>query len=165
MGCCGGRGSSGRAGRAPLIPGEGGFLVLEYTGLNDGDVSWFGAVTGARYVIGGATRQAYVDIRDAPEMLELWEGGVKQFKQVQSKPEPEPEPEPELLAPEPEVEAEPEKLEPDVLDGIVKRVTDVIAWLKTSPPMLQAEQVYEYERANANRITAVEALEAYIGGD
>lgn len=176
MACCGG-GSGSNQPFSPLVPGENGLVVLEYTGLNDGDQSWFGSVTGTRYVIGGITKQAYVDERDAPAFLNLWDRGVQQFKQVvveaavatavveepvvmaMAVEEPAPDNVVEESAPEITL------LEQDEIEAIARLVSTITAWLSSMPPIEQVQQVYEYEKANSNRTTAIAALEAYLGAE
>ena len=92
MACCGG-------GRAPArkmngkgaasLPGAAGMLRIEYAGLNDGDMPWYGPVTGTRYVFGGVHKTGYIDPRDArtgnskkPGLLDIWEHGRAQFREA-----------------------------------------------------------------------------------
>ena len=72
-----------------LVPGGEGMLLIEYIGGNAGKMPWYGAVTGTRYVVGGAQKQLYIDVRDAitgsrsnPGFLEVADHGSPLFRQV-----------------------------------------------------------------------------------
>lgn len=52
-----------------MIPGEIGFLTLEYRGRADRARIWHGAVTASAYVFGGEERIKLVDLRDALRLL------------------------------------------------------------------------------------------------
>ncbi len=91
MACCGGgrspaRKSNGHGG-AVSLPGASGMLRIEYTGLNSGDMPWYGPATGTRYVFGGVRKTGYIDPKDArtgnkskPGLLEMYEHGKAQFR-------------------------------------------------------------------------------------
>lgn len=92
MGCCGSGnsnavvsgGSQMAMAAASLngssLPGQAGFEILEYIGASTGDMSWFGPVTKTRYVFGGNRRVGYVDIKDAPGMVAMADGGRRVFR-------------------------------------------------------------------------------------
>jgi hypothetical protein len=72
-----------------LAPGADGMLLIEYLGGNAGKMSFYGAVTGTRYVAGGTQRRIYIDVRDAvtglkakPGFLEMTDHGNPLFKKV-----------------------------------------------------------------------------------
>jgi hypothetical protein len=114
------------------LPGAEGFVTIEYQGGNSGDMSWFGTVTGTRYVAGGITRLVSVDVRDAltgaskkPGLLELVEYGKYIFKEYT---------EPVTEQSIPQVEPVAQAVETTSPDGLVANAgeTDVDAALKTS---------------------------------
>ena len=91
MGCCGGNKSSGAVTmkrdkssqmQAQVFPGQEGMTLLLYDGGNAGDTTWWGKVTGGRYLFGGNRRRGYVDNRDVDGMLEMARGGRAIFKVV-----------------------------------------------------------------------------------
>ena len=74
-----------------LVPGADGMILIEYRGGNAGKTSWYGAVTGTRYVFGGIApaNRRYIDERDAvtglranPGFLEILEYGSPIFVKV-----------------------------------------------------------------------------------
>lgn len=83
MSCCGGR---GRAKQGRAIPrtapaaamrvGREGMKLLEFVGGSTGSSTYWGDVTGQRYVFGNNDRHRikYVDIDDADALLDLWKG-------------------------------------------------------------------------------------------
>lgn len=97
MACCGrsspsggnkrtGSGGQKSAGK-PTMPGSTGMTVLEYIGRNAGTMTWWGPVSGARYLAGGSRRVFDVDTRDLttgnmnrPGLLEVKESGQPQFR-------------------------------------------------------------------------------------
>lgn len=108
MGCCGAGASNGNNNngfmgggngqQASYMAGADGMVLVEYKGGNAGDSSWWGVVTSTRYYLGGATKQAYVDEKDVPGFLNLWEGGRALFAVV---PQPA-----SVVDPEPEAQTE-----------------------------------------------------------
>ena len=102
MGCCGSGNSSvvkssgsqmamaaNGGGGGVSLPGQAGFEILEYIGASTSDMSWFGPVTKTRYVFGGNKRVGYVDIKDAPGMLGMADGGRRVFRVYVKAPTPE----------------------------------------------------------------------------
>jgi hypothetical protein len=76
-----------------LVPGGDGMMLIEYIGGNAGKMPWYGAVTKTRYVVGGAQKQLYIDVRDAitgsrnePGFLEVMDHGSPLFRQVIEEP-------------------------------------------------------------------------------
>jgi len=79
-----------------LTPGADGMILIEYTGGNAGKMTFYGPVSGTRYVAGGVILKLYIDARDAitglkkqPGFLEMQEHGNFLFKAVEAE-EPEP---------------------------------------------------------------------------
>lgn len=102
MACCGsGNGNVVRSGGSQMamaaassngsgsLPGQAGFEILEYIGAGTSDSSWFGPVTKTRYVFGGNRRVGYVDIKDAPGMVAMADGGRRVFRVYVKPPTPE----------------------------------------------------------------------------
>lgn len=76
MGCCGGRGASRlvklavESKRAPAPPsGPASMELIEYVGGNEGRQSYYGEVTGTRYVVGAGRKLIYVDTADLQGMI------------------------------------------------------------------------------------------------
>lgn len=46
-------------------PGQDGMILIEYVGGNAGTSTWYGPVTGTRYVAGGSLKKIYIDARDS----------------------------------------------------------------------------------------------------
>lgn len=95
MGCCGSskaqfkNGGSKVAGNSlTSLPGKDGWEILEYVGTSSGDLTWWGPVTGQRYVMGGNRKVSYVDKADAVSMLKLRDGGREVFRVYVKPPEP-----------------------------------------------------------------------------
>lgn len=70
-----------------LAPGAEGMVLLEYTGANAGNSTYYGAVSKQRYKAGGITKKFYVDSRDVqtfssknPGFLEMMDHGNYLFK-------------------------------------------------------------------------------------
>jgi hypothetical protein len=92
MACCGGGRSPAKksnGGGGSGLPGQSGFVRIEYIGQNAGDMPWYGIATGTRYTFGGVRRFGYVDPRDArsgnarkPGFLELIEGRKPAFREA-----------------------------------------------------------------------------------
>jgi glycosyltransferase involved in cell wall biosynthesis len=91
MACCGGGRSPAKKsnGGGSGLPGQSGFVRIEYIGQNAGDMPWYGIATGTRYTFGGVHRFGYVDPRDArsgsakrPGFLELIEGRKPVFREA-----------------------------------------------------------------------------------
>ena len=92
MACCGGgRGPAKKSngGGGSGLPGQSGFVRIEYIGQNAGDMPWYGIATGTRYTFGGVKRFGYVDPRDArsgsakrPGFLEIIEGRKPVFREA-----------------------------------------------------------------------------------
>lgn len=97
--CCGNGSKKAKAQVAPQapqapsapVPGAEGMILIEYIGGNAGKMSFYGPVTHARYVAGGAQRQIYIDKRDAetgsratPGLLELTDRAAPIFKKVEA---------------------------------------------------------------------------------
>jgi hypothetical protein len=55
-------------------------VMLEYIGASAGTQTWFGPVTGTRYLFGGNRKVGYVDGADADEMLILAKGRKPVFR-------------------------------------------------------------------------------------
>jgi len=99
-----------------MRPGEQGMTLVEYVGSNIAKESWWGPVTGTRYVFGGSRKVGYVDDRDLAEMLDLVHGRRPVFKRyVQPAPAAPPPLEPAVVT------ATPQPPEP-----VVVTVTEVV---------------------------------------
>lgn len=83
MGCCGqNRPVQGiNPQTAQALVGVNGMTLLEYQGGNFGNETYYGPVTGARYVFSAASRVHNVAQEDAPGMLDMYENGHSVFKQ------------------------------------------------------------------------------------
>lgn len=87
MGCCGGGRSARPNKAAPLaakqmdLPGQAGMVVLEYIGEKSGTCTYWGDITRTPYRFGGPRVRGYVDVRDAPGMLEISEGRRTVFRE------------------------------------------------------------------------------------
>ena len=122
MGCCGGRSkalpSESRTGRAMLaatkavVDAAPDKVLIEYVGGNAGNSSWWGPVTGIRYIAGGGKRVIAVDARDADGMVSLRKGRKLLFRLYRMQPASKPVPVPK----EAQVVANPP--EPDDLTAI-----------------------------------------------
>lgn len=100
MGCCGSKSNksngaslaAGLAARAATggrlamneLPGQKGFVRVEYLIGRAGTQNYIGAVTGVRYVFGGKRTFGYVDPRDLDALLLILEGRQKAFRVVAS---------------------------------------------------------------------------------
>ncbi len=74
-----------------LAPGADGMLLIEYVGGNAGKMTFYGPVSGTRYVAGGVIKKLYIDSRDAitgkkkePGFLEMQDHGHPLFIQVEA---------------------------------------------------------------------------------
>ena len=95
MGCCG-KGTKTYSTKVSKLniasnqlnyPGKEGFALVEYTGRNAGNTTWFMSGTNNYYVFGNNTRSKinYVDVRDLPELLGKFDEGVKAFRRYEPK--------------------------------------------------------------------------------
>lgn len=91
--CCGNKAIQNAPYVAPtmdvLTPGADGMVLVEYLGKNAGNMAWYGAFTGTRYIAGGSQRKFYIDARDAltgsrskPGFLEMVDHGKPIFGKV-----------------------------------------------------------------------------------
>lgn len=64
------------------LPGQQGFVQLEYLLDRAGPQQYRGSTTGAIYVFGGQRKVGYVDPRDEPDLLNQIEGHKKAFRRV-----------------------------------------------------------------------------------
>ena len=182
MGCCGSgrksasaKVSSVKSAKLDLL-GKDGMVILEYVGANWGDETWRGPVTQTKYVIGGVSKQKYVDKRDAygegrtPGMLSIEKNGKKQFKEI--KPQ-------KIVVPEPKVEIVEEVVEVATLDEVeeVESVEEVkkietpnpdemtVTAIKEVLPLLDTDQleiVLNAEFEGRGRTTAINAIKDAI---
>lgn len=183
MGCCGsGRKSasskvSATAKSAKLdLLGQDGMVILEYIGTNWGDETWRGPVTKTVYVIGGVSKQKYVDKRDAygegriTGMLAIEKNGKRQFREV--KPQ-------KIVTPAPKVEIVEEPVEVATIDEVdevepVEEIKEVetpnpdemtVTAIKEALPELSQEQLEEVliaEFEGRGRTTAINAIKEAI---
>ena len=97
MGCCGGRRSTlpradSQTGRAMLAASRAVIgaaedkVLIEYIGGNSGNSSWWGPVTGTRYIAGGGKRVVAVDPKDADAMIALRKGRKLLFRRYRMQP-------------------------------------------------------------------------------
>ena len=73
-----------------LAPGADGMVLIEYIGGNAGKMTFYGPISGVRYVAGGVITRLYIDQRDAitgirnqPGFLEMQDHGKALFRAVE----------------------------------------------------------------------------------
>lgn len=192
MGCCGNNNSSkqvvGKSASTQMFTGQEGMALIVYLGGNAGTMSWWGEVTGQRYIFGGSRKRGYVDVRDLPGFLNQWEGGRQLFKQVEPDPTPAPvtQEEPKASKPAPvsepmldpaapqeaaviptaeelaaELFAEPDSPTPNPQEMKVAEIQEVIVLGNLT--LAQLEEMRELEQARDKvRITALRHIEDAI---
>ena len=90
MACCGGQRRRPQPQVAPVKPmgqmavmqaqAKEGMTLVEYTGENSGETSWFGLVTGMQYRFGSRRKIGYVYDADVPGLLDVRKGRQVLFK-------------------------------------------------------------------------------------
>lgn len=164
MGCCGG-GSKNKAKNvkpkaaktpAPLPGAKAGMVLLEYNGKNFGDETWRGPATKAIYVLGGVTRQQYVDVEDAgsrnnSESMLGWQEKDKWVFNLVKPPKPKPKPKDEII--------EPKILDPREMK--IKVLKDDLS--EGSYSEIEINHAIELEKTGKNRRGAIRILEAALG--
>jgi glycosyltransferase involved in cell wall biosynthesis len=167
MGCCGGRRTSSKKatasstqGAQTAFAGKKGMVLIEYVGLNAGSQSYFGPVTGTRYVAGGNRRVIYVEREDETAMLELYEQRRKVFKPYKVK-APQAVPEATVVNKGMLEDEEPEEIAPEPADALLSageivalNARDVIAELSSKDYGKDVLfDVLGLERAGKDRVT------------
>jgi GT2 family glycosyltransferase len=185
MGCCGGnkqayakqnskRTLAGGIKGMKQLPGQSGMIKMRYEGANAGNSSFWGPVTGIRYVFGGGRKEGYVDEFDVPGMLDIYQGSRQLFVLVADSKTVEKEPveyvpvAPEIpetftapvkeeleIEPEAAIDLEGEPAPVDPSEHTVKSLTDAIEGLSVH----QIEKVLIAEKEGAARTTAIKMLE------
>lgn len=133
MGCCGNRGGGNQSAKhvgtkGVAFVGAEGMSLLEYMGANYGNQTYYGPVTGARYVFSASRRIRNVDKRDLHHqsnsgLLDLiLPGGQPLFRVIQPKPAPAPAPAPvPAPAPAPVPEPEPESVALSLAEQVIEQ--------------------------------------------
>jgi glycosyltransferase involved in cell wall biosynthesis len=175
MGCCGGRRSRAAArtvrpgvGRTIImkdLPGRKGMVLIEYLGLSAGTQTWFGEVTGTRYLFGGRQKVGYVDQADAEILLTKVKGGKPIFR-IFEQPEAAKKKAPKPKAKEPELEGIKE-IHIESKDLVVDPGTMSIPKLETYLgtvviPQNELKKILDAEVSGQNRKGAVELLEGLL---
>lgn len=75
-----GASGNGRFSMLNVLPGQGGFVLVEYLLGRSGTQSYIGNVSHAQYLFGGKRTQGYVDPRDLDALLKLVEGRQQVFR-------------------------------------------------------------------------------------
>lgn len=179
MGCCGGgkRRTPRQGGQKTMAtPGQGGMTLIEYIGNNAGDMTWWGTVTGVRYVFGGVRKTGFVDNSDLDGFLnDYYEGSKPVFKIAPQQQEVKKTViEPKKVEPKPEkIVAVAEIEEPDVkADSPSHTVPDVPdpEWMTVKEAKSQADdmnqaeltELLRMERMGRRRKTLLSYLEALL---
>jgi glycosyltransferase involved in cell wall biosynthesis len=129
MACCGGKKKSAptpkTVGGIPVaqLTGQDGMVILEYVGTSVGVQTWRGPVTQTPYRFGRTRPQGYVDVKDAPGMLDIAEQGARVFRLIRTTPPtvPTPPPTEQIIANEEPtvIEPEPEPVPEPVIEEVV----------------------------------------------
>ena len=161
MRCCGGgrvskTKNTKKSKKMASLPGaKAGMVLLEYNGKNFGDETWRGPATNAIYVLGGITKQQYVDVEDAgnreddKSMLGWQEKDKWIFKLVEL-----PKSKPKIEVAEPQIVLDPREMKIAVLKDNLSR---------GDYSEIEIIQAIELEKTDKGRRGAIKALEAVLG--